>query len=85
MQKVITQFKSIIDGVESYFHFDGQCPTATAKMALLECLKWIGQIEDLQKSQTEAAKANEEPAPVTEEEHPKVEALEQPKEEAPQA
>ena len=57
MQKQITQFKSIINGIESYFHFDSTTSTEIAKLALLECLKWIGQIEDSQKQQMDAAKA----------------------------
>lgn len=57
MQKQITQFKSVIEGVESYFHFDSTTSTAIAKMALLDCLKWIGQIEDAQKAAFEAAQA----------------------------
>lgn len=75
MQKVITQFKSVIEGVESFFHFDSQCPIEIAKMALLDCLKWLGQIEDNQKA-AQAAAAAQPVAPV--EEHPKVETLEQP-------
>jgi hypothetical protein len=55
MQKQITQFKSVIDGVESHFNFDSTTSTTTAKLALLDCLKWIGQIEDSQKAQIEAA------------------------------
>lgn len=50
MQKQVTQFKSIINDVESIFHFDSNCPTALAKEALLECLKWIGSIEDAAKA-----------------------------------
>jgi hypothetical protein len=51
MQKAMTMFKSVINGVENFFHFDSTCSTDIAKMALLEALKWIGQIEDGQKAQ----------------------------------
>lgn len=70
MIKPVTQFKSIIQGVENIFHFDSTCPTHIAKEALFECLKWIGQIED-------SNKASQEQAPSSEEEHPKVEDLPQ--------
>lgn len=66
MQKQITQFKSVINEIESIFHFDATCPIDIAKLALMDCLKWIGQIEDMQKqalAQKEAeekAKANSE-------------------------
>lgn len=56
MLKQLTQFKSTIQGVENYFHFDCNCPTNIAKEALFECLKWIGQLEDMAKAQEEAAK-----------------------------
>lgn len=46
MNKQITQFKTIIQEIECLFHFDSTCPTHIAKEALLECLKWIGKIED---------------------------------------
>lgn len=55
MQKQITQFKVLIGEVESYFHFEPNCPTATAKEALFECLKWIGGIEDAAKAAQEVA------------------------------
>ena len=55
MQKQITLFKSVIQGVESYFHFDSSCSTEIAKSALLDCLKWIGQIEDSAKAAQTAA------------------------------
>lgn len=64
MQKAMTMFKSVINGVENFFHFDSQCSTEIAKMALLEALQWIGKIEDIQKqaiAQQEAeTKAKEE-------------------------
>ncbi len=69
MLKQVTQFKSVVQGVESIFHFDCNCPIAIAKEALLECLKWIGQVEDAAKAQSEAqaaedaAKAQEESKP----------------------
>ena len=50
MQKKITQFKVTIDEVESVFYFESTCPVATAKIALFECIKWMGQIEDAQKA-----------------------------------
>jgi hypothetical protein len=53
MQKQLTQFKSVIQGIENHFHFDSACPVNIAKEALLECLKWIGQIEDAAKSSAE--------------------------------
>lgn len=49
MQKNFTQFKSVINDFESYFHFDVNCPIEVAKASLLECLKWIGRIEDAAK------------------------------------
>lgn len=71
MQKQLTLFKSVINGVESYFHFagDGTCSTEIAKAAVFECLKWIGQIEDASKAAQEMqakaeAEANQAEAPV---------------------
>lgn len=59
MNKVISQFRTTIQGIESSFHFEAACPTAVAKEALLECLKWIGQIEDAAKAaQAQAEKEN---------------------------
>lgn len=60
MQKQITQFKSVINGIESLFHFDQTCSVDVAKQALFECLKWIGQIEDAVKAQ-QAAQAAAQP------------------------
>ncbi len=54
MLKQVTQFKAVIQGIESIFHFDSNCPIAVAKEALLQCLKWLGQVEDQAKSQAEA-------------------------------
>lgn len=59
MLRNLTEFKSIIQGVESYFHFDQNCPISIAKESLFECLKWIGQIEDQIKAQQEANKSIE--------------------------
>lgn len=55
MQKNFTQFKSVINEFESYFHFDVNCPIEVAKASLLECLKWIGKIEDTVKQAQEQA------------------------------
>jgi hypothetical protein len=68
MQKQLTLFKSVINGIENYFHFDANCPVDIAKDALLECLKWIGQIEDAAKAAQEMqakaeAEANQAEAP----------------------
>ncbi len=46
MIKNVTQFKSVIQGIENVFHFDQQCPIEVAKQAIFDCLKWLGQIED---------------------------------------
>ena len=76
MQKAMTMFKSVINGIETYFHFDSTCTTDIAKQALLEALKWIGQVEDSQaamKAQAEAeakAKANAEKPVTDESSHP---------------
>lgn len=51
MLKQVTQFKAVIQNIESIFHFDSNCPIAIAKESLLECLKWIGQVEDAAKQQ----------------------------------
>lgn len=59
MQTMITQFKSIIQDIETTFHFPTGCSTEIAKAALLDCLKWIGQIEDQAKAQEEARKSSE--------------------------
>ncbi len=56
MLKQITQFKSIIQGIESTFHFDANCPIEIAKQAIFEALKWIGQMEDNIKANLEAQK-----------------------------
>ena len=60
MLKNLTQFKSVINGIETFFHFDQACPIETAKQALFDCLKWVGQVEDNIKAaqaQAEAEKA----------------------------
>lgn len=62
MIKNVTEFKSIIQGIESTFHFDQNCPIEVAKNAVLECLKWLGQIEDQIKAAQEAQKAADEAA-----------------------
>jgi hypothetical protein len=54
MLKNITQFKSVINGIETLFHFEQNTPIATAKEAILECLKWLGQVEDQAKAMQEA-------------------------------
>ena len=59
MQKQITQFKSVINDIENIFHFDASCPIEIAKLALMDCLKWIGQIEDAQKAQLAQKEAEE--------------------------
>ena len=59
MIKAVTQFKSVINEIETVFHFDSTCPLEIAKQALFDCLKWIGQVEDQNKAAT-AAKAAEE-------------------------
>jgi len=59
MLKQLTQFTSSIQGVENYFHFDCNCPTNIAKEALFECLKWIGQLEDMAKAAQDEAKSKE--------------------------
>ncbi len=62
MLKQLTQFKSVINGIENYFHFDCNCPVNIAKEALFEALKWIGQIEDAAKAaQAEQDAANAPP------------------------
>jgi hypothetical protein len=50
MPKPMIMFKSVVNGVENFFHFDQSCSTEVAKMALLDALKWIGQIEDSAKA-----------------------------------
>lgn len=50
MQKQLTQFKSVINDIETVFHFEQTCPLSVAKEAVLECLKWLGQIEDAAKA-----------------------------------
>ena len=60
MLKQITQFKSVINEIENVFQFDANCPLNIAKESLLECLKWIGKVEDEAKAQAEAKKAEEE-------------------------
>lgn len=75
MLKQLTQFKSVIQGIENFFHFDVNCPVPIAKEALFECLKWVGQIEDAAKAAQEAQaqeKLPEQPA-----EEAKVEQLEE--------
>lgn len=53
----MTMFKSVINGIESFFHFDSTCTTEIAKLALLDAIKWIGQIEDNAKAAQEAQAA----------------------------
>lgn len=50
MPKNMIMFKSVVNGVENFFHFDQACTTEVAKMSLLEALKWIGQVEDAGKA-----------------------------------
>lgn len=61
MQKSTTMYKSVIQGIENYFHFDNICSTEIAKMACLDCLKWIGQLEDQAKAQEQAKAATAQP------------------------
>lgn len=70
MLKQVTQFKSVINEIETIFHFEANCPVNIAKEALLECLKWLGQVEDRAKAQAEAEakKAEEENQQQTEQE-----------------
>ena len=56
MQKQMTLFKSVIGEFENYFYFESGTSTEIAKAALLDCLKWVGQIEDQAKAQQEALK-----------------------------
>lgn len=70
MLKQLTQFKSVIQGIENFFHFDANCPVPVAKEALFECFKWVGQIED-------AAKAAQEKLPEQPAEEAKVEQIEE--------
>jgi hypothetical protein len=73
MLKNLTQFKSTINGVETLFHFENNCPVNVAKEAVFECLKWIGQLEDQAKAgkESEDQKAPEpnQEIPITEEVH----------------
>lgn len=73
MIKQVTQFKSVVEGVENIFHFDANCPTNIAKESLLQCLKWIGQIEDQVKAQQEAQKENQSEQKEVEDGEPAVE------------
>jgi hypothetical protein len=66
MQKQITQFKSVINNIESIFHFESGAPIQTAKEAVLECLKWLGNLEDQIKA-AQAAVAPVETPPITDE------------------
>lgn len=61
MLKNLTQFKSVIQGIESTFHFDANCPIGIAKEAVFEVLKWIGQIEDQLKANEAAKNAEQSP------------------------
>ena len=65
MIKNLTLFKSVVQGIENYFHFDANCPINVAKESVLECLKWLGQVEDAIKAQEEK-KASENPEPSSE-------------------
>ena len=75
MLKNLTQFKSVINGIETFFHFDQACPIEVAKQAILECLKWVGQVEDNIKAAQEAAKAAETPAEASKEEEKPAETI----------
>jgi len=55
MQTNLVQFKSVIQDFESFFHFNAGVSTEIAKLAVLDCLKWLGQIED----EVRAAKASQ--------------------------
>lgn len=63
MQKQMTMFKSTIQGFESLFYFDSNSSVDIAKMALCECLKWVGQIEDASKQAQVATESNVEDKP----------------------
>jgi hypothetical protein len=58
MPKAMMMFKSVVNGVENFFHFDQSCSTEMAKLALLDALKWIGQIEDAAKASQNAPSEN---------------------------
>ena len=49
MTKQMIMFKCTIHGMENVFYFESGCSTEVAKLAALEVLKWIGNIEDAQK------------------------------------
>jgi hypothetical protein len=61
MPKPMMMFKSVINEVENCFYFDQACSTEVAKLALLDAIKWLGQIEDAAKAV--AAKPEEAQAP----------------------
>lgn len=62
MLKQITQFKYLVNDIETAFHFESTCPLEIAKEAVFACLKWLGQIEDdhkaLKEKQDQEAKEN---------------------------
>jgi hypothetical protein len=63
MLKQITQFKVIVNDIESAFHFESSCPVTVAKEAVFACLKWLGQIEDAAKESKENSEQPKEVQP----------------------
>ena len=54
------QFKSEDQTFENCFYFELNIPSQLATKALLECLKWIGNIEDEAKAKALAEQKSEE-------------------------
>ena len=75
MNNQFTLFKSVINGVESYFHFNSSTNTEIAKLALLDCLKWIHQVEDIEKAKQVAAQDPEGEPNIAPQEQSKVEQM----------
>lgn len=62
MLKNTIQFKSEDQSFENVFYFETNIPSNLATKALLECLKWIGNIEDEAKAKALAEQKPEQPA-----------------------
>lgn len=68
MLKNTIQFKSEDQTFENCFYFEANIPSNLATKALLECLKWIGNIEDEAKAKALAEQKPEEKTEVVNDE-----------------
>ena len=69
MIKQVMQFKCEVQGFESIFYFDSNCPTVSAKEALAQCLSWVEQIEISAKNEMQQKNEESQNEVVNDEQH----------------